>query len=68
MVRKGTAVFEDAVHMMADALGVDLDEVVCEAGFAAATRDLDLGYMKIGGGLRRGRRGELAGPRRRAAP
>jgi hypothetical protein len=50
MVRKGTAVFEDAVHMMADALGVDLDEVVCEAGFAAATRDLDLGYMRIGEG------------------
>ena len=47
MVRKGTAVFEDAVYMMADALGVDLDDVVCEAGFAAATRDLDLGYMKI---------------------
>ena len=47
MVRKGTAVFEDAVHMMADALGIELDAVVCEAGFAAATRDLDLGYMKI---------------------
>ena len=47
MVRKGTAVFEDAVHLMADALGIDLDGVVCEAGFAAATRDLDLGYMRI---------------------
>jgi 2,4-diaminopentanoate dehydrogenase len=47
MVRRGTAVFEDAVHMMADALGVELDEVVCEAGFAAATRDVDLGYFVI---------------------
>jgi hypothetical protein len=47
MVRKGTAVFEDAVYMMADALGIDLDGVECEAGFAAATRDIDLGYMKI---------------------
>ena len=47
MVRKGTAVFEDAVHMMADALGIDLDDVVCEAGFAAATRDVDLGNMRI---------------------
>jgi len=47
MVRKGTAVFEDAVHMMADALGISLDGVVCEASFAAATRDLDLGYMRI---------------------
>ncbi len=47
MVRNGTAVFEDGVRMMADALGVDLDDVVCEAAFAAATRDLDLGYMRI---------------------
>src|SRR5262245_53321764 len=47
MVRKGTAVFEDAVYMMADALGIELDEVVCEAGFAAATRDIDLGFMQI---------------------
>ena len=47
MARQGTAVFGDAVRMMADALRVDLDEVVCEAGFAAATQDLDLGYMKI---------------------
>ena len=47
MVRKGTAVFEDAVYMTADAVGVDLDEVVCEAGFAAATRDVDLGFMRI---------------------
>jgi hypothetical protein len=47
MVRKGTAVFEDAVYMMADALGIDLDGVECEAGFAAATRDIQLGYMKI---------------------
>ena len=47
MVRKGTAVFEDAVHMMADALGIELDSVECEAGFAAATRDVDLGYFVI---------------------
>jgi hypothetical protein len=47
MVRKGTAVFEDAVCMMADALGIELDGVVCEAGFAAATRDVDLGYFVI---------------------
>jgi 2,4-diaminopentanoate dehydrogenase len=47
MVRKGTAVFEDAVYMMADALGIDLDVVECEAGFAAATRDVDLGYFVI---------------------
>lgn len=47
MVRNGTAVFGDAVRMMADALGVDLDEVACESDFAVATQDLDLGYMTI---------------------
>jgi len=50
MVRKGTAVFGDAVRMMADALRVEIDDVVCEANFAVATEDLDLGYMKIGEG------------------
>lgn len=50
MVEQGTAVFGDAVHMMADALRIELDEVTCEAGFAVATQDLDLGYMKIGEG------------------
>ena len=50
MVEKGTAVFGDGVLMMADALGIDVDEVVCEAEFAVATEDLDLGYMKIGEG------------------
>jgi hypothetical protein len=47
MVRKGTAVFGDGVVMMADALQIDVDEVVCEPAFAVATRDLDLGYMQI---------------------
>jgi hypothetical protein len=47
MVRNGTAVFGDAVLLMADALGVEIDDVVCEAGFAVAKRDLDLGYMRI---------------------
>jgi hypothetical protein len=50
MVRRGTAVFGDGVRMMADALGVDVDEIVCEPGFAVATEDLDLGYMQIGEG------------------
>jgi hypothetical protein len=50
MVRRGTAVFGDGVELMADALGVDLDSIVCEAGSAVATRDLDLGYMEIGEG------------------
>ena len=47
MVRDGTAVFGDAVHMMADALRIELDEVRCDAGFAVATQDMELGPMTI---------------------
>ena len=35
--------FGDAVHLMADALGLELDEVRCEAEYAQTTEDLDLG-------------------------
>lgn len=47
MVAAGTAVFGDGVAMMADALGVTLDSISCEADFAAATKRLELGYMTI---------------------
>jgi 2,4-diaminopentanoate dehydrogenase len=47
LVAAGTAVFGDAVAMMADALGVTLDDIACEATFAAATKRLELGYMTI---------------------
>lgn len=47
MVRNGTAVFGDAVRMMADALRVEVDEVVCESDYAVATERLELGYMTI---------------------
>ncbi len=50
MTAAGTAVFEDAVRLVADALGVELDEVVCEAEYAATTADLDLGSWKIAAG------------------
>jgi hypothetical protein len=50
MTAEGTAVFGEAVEMMADALGVALDEVVCEAEYAAALEDLDLGSWQIGKG------------------
>jgi len=46
-VRDGTAVFGDAVLMMADALEVEIDEVACESGHAVATEKLELGYMTI---------------------
>ncbi len=48
--RAGTAVFEDAVHLTAAALGVELDEVVFEAEFAATTEDVDLGSWTIPAG------------------
>lgn len=47
MVRDGSLVFIDGIHMMADALDVRLDEVRFEADFAAAEQDVDLGFMTI---------------------
>ena len=46
-IERGSAVFGDGVCMMADALGVELDDIVCHSGVAVATQDLDLGYMRI---------------------
>lgn len=40
-------VFMDAVEMMADALHVELDEIRYSPEFGLATKDLDLGYMRI---------------------
>jgi hypothetical protein len=50
MTAEGTGVFGEAVLMVADALGVELDEVVCEAEYAATLEDLDLGSWQIGKG------------------
>jgi hypothetical protein len=50
MTAEGTKVFSEAVEMVADALGVELDEVVCQAEYAAALDDLDLGSWQIGKG------------------
>lgn len=49
-VRDGSLVFIDGLYMMADALGVELDEVRFEADFAAAAEDTDLGFMTIHAG------------------
>ena len=61
----GTAVFGEAVAMVADALGVELDEIVCEAEYAQTTEDLDLGLLDDRRRLRGRRRRQLAGQRRR---
>jgi 2,4-diaminopentanoate dehydrogenase len=50
MTAEGTAVFGEAVAMVADALGVELDEIVCAAEHAKTTTDLDLGSWRIAAG------------------
>ena len=50
MTAEGTAVFGEAVRMVADALGVELDEVRCDAEYAQTTADLDLGSWTITAG------------------
>lgn len=50
MAARGTAIFAEAVRLVADSLGVELDEIVCEAEFAQTTEDLDLGSWTIAKG------------------
>ena len=50
MTARGTAVFAEAVRLLADALGVELDDVRCEAEYAQTTADLDLGSWTIPAG------------------
>jgi len=50
MAREGTAVFGEAVAMVADALGVELDEIVCEAQFAKTTEDVVMASWTIPAG------------------
>lgn len=47
MTASGTAVFGEAVAMVADALGVELDEITCTSEYAQATEDVDLGSWRI---------------------
>ena len=50
MARQGTAVFGEAVALVADALGVELDEIVCETEFAQTTEDLVMASWTIPAG------------------
>jgi hypothetical protein len=50
MTAQGTGVFGEAVRMIGDALGVEFDEVRCDAEFAQTTADLDLGSWTIPAG------------------
>jgi hypothetical protein len=49
-VRAAVSVFEDGVEVLADILGVDLDDVGCHVEFAAAVEDLDLPGRPIAAG------------------
>jgi hypothetical protein len=48
--------FKEAVEMMAGALKIEVDEIRFDIEYAAATEDVDLGYMKIGKGCISGMR------------
>ncbi|WAC54162.1 dihydrodipicolinate reductase [Gordonia sp. SL306] len=50
MTAQGTGVFGEAVRMVADALGIELDDVRCDAEYAQTTEDLDLGSWTIPAG------------------
>ena len=50
MARAGTAVFGEAVAMVADSLGVELDEIVCEEEYAQTTEDVVMASWTIPAG------------------
>jgi len=50
MAANGTAVFGEAVALLADALAVELDEIVCEAEYAATTEDVVMDSWTIEAG------------------
>jgi 4-hydroxy-tetrahydrodipicolinate reductase len=50
MAAKGTAIFGEAVQLVADALGIELDDVRCVAEFAQTTADLEMASWTIAAG------------------
>jgi hypothetical protein len=42
VTEEGSGIFREAVLIVADALGVDLDDIRCEAAYAQATEDIQL--------------------------
>ena len=50
MTADATSVFGEAVAMVGDALGLELDRNVCEAEYAKTTTDLDFGSWRIAAG------------------
>jgi 4-hydroxy-tetrahydrodipicolinate reductase len=50
LLELGTRVFGDGVHLMADCLGVELDEVAFDYELGACTKDVDLGWFQLPAG------------------
>jgi hypothetical protein len=50
MAAKGTAVFAEAVQLVADAIGVELDEITCVPEYAQTTEDLVMASWTIPAG------------------
>lgn len=46
-LESGTRVFEDGVRLMADAFGLELDDVVFECELGATTKEVDLGWWRL---------------------
>jgi 2,4-diaminopentanoate dehydrogenase len=50
MAARGTAVFGEAVAMVGDALGIELDEIMCQAEYAQTTEDVVMDSWTIPAG------------------
>lgn len=50
MAAKGTEVFAEAVQLVADSLGIELDEIACESEYAQTTEDLPMASWTIPAG------------------
>jgi hypothetical protein len=61
LARWRQAVFIDAVEVLAKAIGVELDEVTYTREFGVATKDIDLGWMKLAEGTVCGINGTWSG-------
>jgi hypothetical protein len=61
VIKERQLVFQDVIEMMADTLGVPLDEVRYTSEFGLATTDIDLGWMKLPKGTVCGLRGMWQG-------
>ena len=50
MAARGTAVFAEAVQLIADALGIELDDITCVSEYAQTTEDLPMASWTIPAG------------------